>query len=175
MTDTKNPIPLTTREIHALCRLRRTPDERWVDWAVAMLLEGKDSPSLRIMAGETKPFYPFEFWALGDRVFSELGLKPFESSSDAGRALVMVRVRQILERVIDPGFGLWDIWRESFGLPEFSLLRNLHMGFTDLQATGTQWLFPADNRDEFLTLVDDECRRWLAIEDDVGTNGEESR
>jgi hypothetical protein len=63
-----------TFEILAWKALNRNVDMRWVDWAVQMLEEGFETPSLIILAGQSAPFNQFEMHALTTKVFNELEL-----------------------------------------------------------------------------------------------------
>lgn len=67
------PIESTT-EILALKALNRSVDEKWVDWAVDMLMAGFETEHLAILAGESKPFNQFQLRSLIDKVLDELHL-----------------------------------------------------------------------------------------------------
>jgi hypothetical protein len=51
----------------------RTPDDL-VEWAVSELVDGLDTPHLRILAGLTKPLYWSEVEEIFARALEELGL-----------------------------------------------------------------------------------------------------
>ncbi len=65
---------LSTRAIQGTRALNYAPDQRWIDWAERLLVEGTDTPSLRIMAGLLPPFNSFEVAQLLDRVLDDLGV-----------------------------------------------------------------------------------------------------
>jgi hypothetical protein len=64
----------STAEIVALKALNRNVDEKWVDWAVDMLVAGFDTEHLVILAGESKPYNQFQLQNLTDKVFNEMHL-----------------------------------------------------------------------------------------------------
>ena len=65
---------ISTAEIVALKALNRNVDEKWVDWAVDMLVAGFDTEHLVILAGESKPYNQFQLQILTDKVFNEMHL-----------------------------------------------------------------------------------------------------
>lgn len=65
---------LSTRAIQGARVLNYSPDQRWIDWAEGLLVEGTDTPGLRMMAGLLPPFNSFEVTRLLDRVRDELGV-----------------------------------------------------------------------------------------------------
>ena len=64
----------STSEILAYKVLNRDIDEKWIDWAVDMLIVGYDTENLVILAGESKPYNQFELQSLTDNVFAELNI-----------------------------------------------------------------------------------------------------
>ena len=70
--------PPTTREIQAWRALGRSPDARWIDWAVARLQAGDDGDNLRVLAGLRGPLNFFETTAIADRALVEIGAPQLE-------------------------------------------------------------------------------------------------
>lgn len=156
---------LTTSEVLAYRRFEKVPDESWVEWAVAMLAAGHDTPALRVMAGELGPFNAFEMWAMTDRVVAELGLTPFDDDRDAALALATVRIRQMLDGVILHEAGLHELWDLHLSLDHSGPLHDfylLHCALGDLKHDDHQWYWPGADRSNIHDVIDERCRRWLA-------------
>jgi ribonuclease D len=73
------------------------------------LVEGKDSPSLRQLAGSTST-NAFELEELLQRSLEELGLPP-ATKQEALRAMARYRAEQIVRGEIEPARGAGLIWR----------------------------------------------------------------
>lgn len=156
--------PPTTREILAYRRLGRTVDQRWIDWAIELLVRGHDTPTLRVMASERPPFHAFELWAITDKVVSELGLRPFSDKAAAARALTGVRVSQMLRREVSHADGLAELHQlhiehDLTELSDFSMLR---YALDDLQHGDFSYYWPTADRMTIYGCIDDYCNEWLA-------------
>jgi hypothetical protein len=176
MTDPEPTEPLpddapATEEIVALRGLGQTPDERWVAWAVRMLEEGRDSRSLRILAGETGPFSSFELLPLVDRAFDELGIAQHPDATAAGIALARVRARQMLDRRLSQEDGLAELARlheeldARCPLDDFYLL---YHALDDLRYGESQCYWPEGDHGTMAEVIDSECRRWLEEHGETG-------
>jgi hypothetical protein len=64
---------VSTAEILAARALEHPCGQECVDWAVTMLIEGRDAPHLRMLAGQERPYNHFELANLRDRALDELG------------------------------------------------------------------------------------------------------
>lgn len=64
----------TTARILAEKALALTCGEGCVDWAVSMLVAGREGHHLAMLAGMVRPFNHFEIAAMRDRALAELGL-----------------------------------------------------------------------------------------------------
>ena len=64
-------LPKSTAEILALKVLGETTSEKWVDWAVEMLMAGFDGERVVQLAGESPPYNSWEMDALGAKVLAE--------------------------------------------------------------------------------------------------------
>lgn len=155
---------LITEEVVALRGLGRSIDERWVGWAVDMLVAGHDTPSLRLLAGATAPFNQFEMAALVDRTLEELGVPGYRSREDAGIALAVVRARQVLDGTAPVAGALAELSRlcvepdYASGLYGFYLL---HYARDDLQGHREQYYWPGATRRTIDAVVRELCEVWL--------------
>jgi len=154
----------SSTELLALRKLKRSVDARWVDWAVSMLVEGRDTPSLRILAGESGPFNQFEMAALVDRTFEELGLRPFESPAEAAVAYASAKAQQLLDGITPADVVLREIAQLCIELDylkdiyDFYLLR---FAREDLQDSDVQHYWPGGRRENIDGLIRDYCRKWI--------------
>jgi hypothetical protein len=64
----------STYEIILWKHLNRDVDEKWSNWAVAMMMAGFDTEHLVELAGIEQPYNQFELKELTDKVFEELKL-----------------------------------------------------------------------------------------------------
>jgi len=161
----------TTREILALRTLERSVDERWVAWAVEMLVQGHDSPSLRILAGERAPYESPEIWALTDRVVGELGLTPMKDPQEAGLALAVLRARQVVERELSPAQAvadLKDLCIELGMVEELMDFYLLHFALDDLREEVVQFYWQGAERGNIVELIEERCRQFLEEREDAG-------
>lgn len=140
-------------------------DERWVDWAVSLLVAGYDTPSLRILAGVAAPFDAPEMTALADRVLVELGLRPIPDPRQAASILTTELCRQLLAGTASIGEVLQQIKDVCIELDEERELMDfflLHFARCDLVDDEIQWYWDGATRENIDEIVRDRCRKWLA-------------
>ena len=157
------PSTLTTQEILTYRRLNRFVDARWIEWATDMLVQGRDSPTLRIMAGEMPPFDTYEMWAMADRVFEELNMTPFASKLDAAIALTTVRARQMLNHQVSYRNGLCEIrqlYYDSGDPDELWGFYGLYYALEDLEDE-SQWHGSDEDKSNVHQAIDEQCQTWL--------------
>ena len=160
-------LPASATELLALRKLGRGVDQRWVEWAVAMLGKGYDTPSLRRLAGESPPFNQFEMAALVDATFGELELSPFESPADAAVAYASILAQHILDRVIPMNVALWELAQRYVQRSDVDGDQNLHdfyllhYALDDLRDLEVQNYWPKGDRETMDEVIRDYCRTWL--------------
>ena len=148
----------------ALRKLWQSVDARWVEWAVSMLMEGHDTPSLRVLAGEARPFNQLEITDLVDRTFEEPGLRQFASPAEAV-ASASVLAQQPLDGTGPVAAALCEIAQVCIQLDDFQDIYDiylLHHARTDLQANGWQHYWPDANMENIDELIRDYCRKCLS-------------
>ena len=155
--------PLTTRAIQGARALNYTPDERWVDWAVRLLTEGADTPSLRIMAGLRAPLDYLEITRLLDRTLDELGVPALardEAVNAYAQDLVgeLVRNQESMQAVLEELSQLCVATSYSSTLLPFYLL---HFARSDLATQTDQHYWEGADRSNIDQIVRDEAKRWL--------------
>ncbi len=161
----------TTAEILALRKLERAPDQRWLEWAIELLVEGFDSRTLRLLAGETSPFQTFEIWAMTDRAIVELDLVPFAGKLEAAFALTSAQARLVLDGETTQEAGLSEITQLCIELDYPRALMDfylLHHTLDDLGHDEVQWYWPGASRSNIQQLIEERCRSWL---EEHGDNG----
>lgn len=89
-----------TSQITFYKNIKRDIDEKWVEWAVAMLMAGNESESILELAGITKPFNQFEMDELTDRVFSENKID-LSNESLIQKNFAVASVREVLSGTRD--------------------------------------------------------------------------
>ena len=152
-----------TYAIRAWRLLDRPPNERWVEWAERLLVEGADTPALRMVAGLRAPLDYFETTKLVDRALAELWIPVV--GKDAGvetYAAVLVEVLLYSPEFVDDALGeLFQLCVET-GYPRslmsFYLLRCAR---DDLRQQEVQFYWDGANRSNIDAIIRDEARRWL--------------
>lgn len=161
---TSDGVVPTTAEILALRKLNRTPDRRWAEWAIELLIAGHDSPTLRVLAGEAGPFQPFEVWAMTDRVIEELNLVPFADDLQAAIALTTEQTRRMLDGRATLEQGLSTLYHLCIELDMSSELMDfylLHEALEDLQHYGEQYYLSGVDESNIRAVIEERCRSWL--------------
>ena len=161
---------VSTAEVVALRSLRRSIDQPFVDWAIGMLTDGRDTPSLRVLAGESPPFNQFEIEALVDRVFEELGLALHSTPAEAARALATVRIKQATAGEDSRSNVLAELAQLHIELdysPDLQDFYLLHFARSDLQEDDVQWYWPGADRDNIDAIVDERFASWLQDSQDA--------
>jgi len=154
---------MITSEILLYRALGRSVDEDWVNWALAMLEEGYDTPHLRMLAGELPPFNQFELQPLVDDVLKELYL----DWSDRDSALENFTI-QLLRRMLRGEVAttsaleeLKDICVEldyEKSIYDFYLL---YFAQVDLQSADIQWYLPDTDRSNIEQRIQERAVSWI--------------
>ena len=159
----------STAELVALRSLNRSVDSRWVDWAVFLLMEGQDTPHLRILAGEVPPFNQFEMRKLVDNLFRELGLVTFSEERDAARSYA----KELVKKLLEPEAEIECIMRELMhlfieffgfeqnGIYDFWLLAQAR---EDLMEYGVQYYWQGAALDNIDEIICESAGNWLGRE-----------
>ncbi|HRF50861.1 MAG TPA: hypothetical protein PLC98_24745 [Anaerolineales bacterium] len=139
-------------------------DPEVVDWAVALLDEDFDSPSVRQLAALLAPLNPFEVAELRDRVLVELGLE------NIGRdQAVLLQVQAILAKaVLGDGRSVSDAYAEvdslymrSGYMIELADLSQVHWARLELDDGPDQWSWDGAHRENIDQIMREEASRFL--------------
>ena len=154
---------VTTTAIRAFRALGRPPSQSWVDWAVRLLVEGADTPALRMLAGRSAPFDPRDDMAVLDRALAELGIPHLDKNAAVeayATELVerMLRDRAVTEAALAELFDLCVELNYSRALYNFYLLRCAR---DDLRDQGVQVYWDGANRSNIDDIIRGEAQRWL--------------
>ena len=154
----------TTEVIAAMRRLNRDVDGQWVEWAVRSLVAGDDTPSLRVLAGESAPFNQFEMGALVDRTLDELHVPLPKSHDDAAIVCAVPLVQQLASREANPAAVLVELAQlciECDYLRDLYSFYLLHHAYDDLQVSDHQWYWGGATRENIRDIVTQEARTWI--------------
>ncbi|MEM8612867.1 MAG: hypothetical protein AAGF93_12685 [Cyanobacteria bacterium P01_H01_bin.105] len=137
--------------------------EDCVQWAVDTLCVGKDSPSLRILAGLTPPFYSFEVQEYATKALKELGIQ-IPTPKNAISVYAWYLINDILtdpacmqDRLLALG-DLCTVEDYPKDIYDFYLLR---WAFADLQNSEVQFYWDGADRNNIQEIVLTRCREWL--------------
>jgi hypothetical protein len=158
-----NRHPLNTRAIQGARVLNYGPDQRWVDWAASLLVEGADTPGLRVLAGLLPPFNAFEVTQLLDRTLDELGA-PVLMQEEAPAAYAYPLVAELMQNPESTDEMLEQLSQLCIATDHPSALMPfylLHHARCDLVVQGHQHYWDGADRSNIDQLVQDEARRWL--------------
>jgi len=141
-------------------------DEECVGWAVSELVAGRDSPGLRVLAGEAAPFDKFEMASLVDRTLEQLRIARFACAEEAAAALTFELVRQITAGESDPGDVLFRIHRffhEPYAPNDLGELVDLYWARLDLIVEGADfsWYRTDCTPQTIDAVILEECARWM--------------
>jgi hypothetical protein len=146
---------VTTAEIVAGRALEEECGQECVEWAVTMLIEGRDTPHLRVLAGMLPPHNHFQLADLRDKALSELG----EPSLSRDRAIVVYareRLHAALADDLDLPTEIETVAQLCIAgnylndLFDFYLLWNAH---DDLKTSELQWYWPGADRSNILEIM----------------------
>ncbi len=145
-------------------KLNRGVDSRWVDWAVDSLAAGHDTPSLRVLAGESAPFNQFEMWSLVDAVLDELQVPLPKTEDDAAIICATPLVKQLASRDVDIASALSTLAQfciERDYLRGLYCFYSLHFAFDDLQVSEHQHYWDGATRENINDIVTQEAKTWI--------------
>lgn len=146
--------------------LGQTLDEECVEWAVSERMAERDSPGLRVLAGEVAPFNLFEMASLVDRTLGELRVTRFACAEEAAAALTFELARQITGGESEPGAVLFRIHRfhyEPYAPPDLGEFVRLYRARLDFTVEGADhsWYRPDCTPGAIDAVILDECARWM--------------
>jgi len=155
--------PPSTTEILARRALNRSIDQRWVEWAVAMLEAGHDTAHLRMLAGALPPFNQFEMTRLADKALAELGLDWSNTEAlakDYAAELLedMLQGARSSDQVLDILFDMCTELDSPDFLSDFSLLYHAK---SELRSAKVQWYWPGADRSNMEEAIREYAMRWL--------------
>jgi hypothetical protein len=152
----------STAAIIAFKALNRDVDQRWVDWAVDMLMVGFTTENLMILAGESEPFNQFELQKLTAKVLDELHL----DYSDKDKAvkqyvyyLVSKAIRNEIETV-DILAILKNLYIELDHEIYLSDFDQLYCAKEALYYSDNQWYWPRGYRSNIDVIIWDYFTKW---------------
>ena len=125
------------------------------DWAIEMLMQGRDSAHLRMLAGMEGPHNHFELAALRDRVLGELG-EEAPSRDEAVRLYAKERLRATMDGAADLLVEIEVVAQLYIGNDHQSALQDfclLHWAYDDLQTSAVQWYWPGADRSNILAIM----------------------
>lgn len=108
-------MAISTSELFGLQVSKDVRSANYVDWAVGMLVEGFDSPSLRVLAGLDENGNVFETEETFGKVVRELGIQE-PNTQGKFRGYACYQASRILDGTISPENGvqaLYKVWRMS--------------------------------------------------------------
>lgn len=135
-----------------------------IEWAIGLLEEGCDSPSLRILSGLTPPLNHFEIAELRERVLADLS-PPELSIADP----VAAYVRQFVSTAITDDRPMATTFRQVAQLAieleyprELQVFYNLYFAWEDLQQSDEQWYWDGADRANIDRIMREEAAAFIA-------------
>ena len=137
--------------------------QEWVDWAIAAIVAGYDSQSLRILAGLQPPYDDKEVNRLSAKSFVELDVIPLRTEDCIPYYTASI-IRQMFEGRLTQKAALVKL--KDFCMAtgyEGSLMdfHELYNAVSDLETSEVQDYWKGANRANIVKIVDDYFRNWL--------------
>jgi hypothetical protein len=139
-------------------------DERWVDWAIDMVLSGFESEHLLILAGELKPYNQFYFRELTTKLFKELELDLTNQDKIINNYIIYL-VEEAYKGRKNTYTVLDTITRFYYDLDCPSSLTDLallYWAWGDLKYDEVQWYWPGADRTNINFIIQEYFKDWLA-------------
>jgi hypothetical protein len=155
-------LPQNTYEIQTGFVLGLRSSQECVDWAVNAIVDGFDSPSLRILAACQPPFDWIEIERLWRKSFSELDIKPIADGDKIPQFIAAVIRRTLgqnaLQRQALRDFCVLYLERFDNCLKDFYLLHN---ELEDLDIGEGRWFWQRANARYMHKKIEKYFRDWL--------------
>lgn len=139
-------LPLATLGVLLDRALERLSGEACVEWAISLLLEGRDGRFLRRLAGMTPPFNHFEMADLRDRALAEQGLGAAPPPENVAHAYVAARLESVLSSgpdaigaVLDEAANLYHALDLDSGLQDLAFLAFARDDFRTGERVSFHW------------------------------------
>jgi hypothetical protein len=156
--------PLTTIQILARRARELACGMECVDWAIGLVEQGYDSPSLRMLSGLSPPLNHFEVADLRERVLADLSPPELQLSdpvTEYVRELVVSAVAE--ERPMFRTFHQVAQLAIELGYPrELQAFYNLSFAWEDLQISEEQWYWNGATRGNIDQIMREEAERFVA-------------
>lgn len=152
----------STAEILAYKVLNRNVDEKWVQWAVDMLMAGFETDNLIILAGEFAPFNQFELTELTNKVFNELHLD-FTDRDKTIEKFVYYLVDESLNERILPFKVLSIIYKICLELDYIEYLYDFYLLYCakeDLEYQEYQYYWDDADRNTIDSIIMEYFKKW---------------
>lgn len=155
---------VSTIEILARRALQRPCGVECVEWAVGLLEQGRESKSVRVLAGMTPPLNHFEIADLRERVLFETQppeLQIEDPITEFVREIIQAALKSDL--ALHTAFALITDLAIELGYPsELQPFYNLFNAWDDLQYRAEQWYWNGATRENIDSLMREEARRFVA-------------
>jgi hypothetical protein len=152
----------STAEILGLKALNRNVDEKWIIWAVDMLVAGFENENLIILAGEGKPFNQFQLQGLVEKVIDELHLD-YSDQEQTIKNYASYLIGKALNKQIDAYVVLnilKDICIELDYVGYLYDFFSLYFAKEDLQYSEDQWYWNGASRENIDQIITDYFIKW---------------
>jgi hypothetical protein len=153
----------STYEIRLLKHLNRSVDEKWIRWAVDMMIAGFESEYIIELAGISIPYNQFELKSLTDKVFHDLSI-----DLNNREQIIKDYVCFVGQDVIDNKRDLYKTLREIKDVcverDYLDLIHDFYLLYfakEDLIYDVNQWYWNGANRDNIDQICIDYFKKWI--------------
>ncbi len=157
-------IHVSTTKVLLDKALQNTCGEDCVDWAIGLLVQGKDTPNLTRLAAQVPPFNHFELCGLRDRVLEELCI-PNQSLSELAINYSCEVVRSTLNndmKLINTVATIAQIYVRCDYLKPLCDFYLLHWAYEDLLISDIQWYWDGADRTNILSIIKEHAKSFVA-------------
>jgi hypothetical protein len=152
----------STYEVLAWRVQNRGVDDKWVDWAIDMILAGFETEHLLILAGELKPFNQFYLHDLTSKVFQELGLDTLSIDKVISNYVVyLVSEAKCGRRNPVTVLAILKEFYFNYDLDDLKEFATLYWAWDDLQYGEVQWYWDGADRSNISNIIQQYFDDWL--------------
>lgn len=157
-------IYVSTTKVQLDKALQNTCGGDCVDWAIGMLVQGRDTPNLTRLAAQLPPFNHFELCSLRDQVLEELCISN-QSLSELALNYSCECIRSALNddiELIEAVATVADIYISCDYFKPLSRFYLLHFAREDLLISDTQWYWDGADQTNILSIIKEQAESFLA-------------
>ncbi|MBW4694030.1 MAG: hypothetical protein KME27_19975 [Lyngbya sp. HA4199-MV5] len=155
----------STNAIFGKRALHQVFADDYIDWAIELLVQGYDSPNLRILAGLDRRSSVFDI-----ETYFIHAIKELEIEEPEPKAAVRAYACEMAQQIIDGQFtslravvrALYQIWLNTDYDPNYAIWLTLDDALDSLYAGEYPYSYPSATLENFEAIVQQEAARFVS-------------